>query len=128
RPPRARRDGRAPRRNLGCAKPRRARLAGVCSSTVFRLAFIIRGSSSDPSTLSMLFRLKLLVLTVAAAAIGFCGWLFWFALSPIELPAPTLDFSIREGSTLRGATRQLVDPRSEEHTSELQSLTNLSCR
>jgi UPF0755 protein len=57
----------------------------------------------------MLFRLKLLVLIIAAAAIGFCGWLFWFALSPIELPAPTLDFSIREGSTLRGATRQLVD-------------------
>src|SRR5262249_61154151 len=74
-------------------------------------SFPTRRSSdlSDPSTLSMLFRLKLLVLTVAAAAIGFCGWLFWFALSPIELPAPTLDFSIREGSTLRGATRQLVD-------------------
>jgi UPF0755 protein len=49
------------------------------------------------------------VLAIAAAAIGFCGWLFWFALSPIVLPAPTLDFSIREGSTLRGATRQLVE-------------------
>ena len=49
------------------------------------------------------------MLAIAAAAIGFCGWLFWFALSPIVLPAPTLDFSIREGSTLRGATRQLVE-------------------
>jgi UPF0755 protein len=57
----------------------------------------------------MLYRLKLFVLAIAAAAIGFCGWLFWFALSPIALPAPTLDFSIREGSTLRGATRQMVE-------------------
>src|SRR5262245_7654409 len=57
----------------------------------------------------MLFRLKLFVLAIAAAVIGFCGWLFWFALSPIELSAPALDFSIREGSTLRSATRQLVE-------------------
>jgi UPF0755 protein len=57
----------------------------------------------------MLHRLKLFVLAIAAAAIGFCGWLFWFALSPIALPAATLDFSIREGSTLRAATRQMVE-------------------
>jgi peptidoglycan lytic transglycosylase G len=57
----------------------------------------------------MLFRLKLLILAIAAAFLGFCGWLSWFALSPIELAAPTLDFSIRQGSTLRGATRQLID-------------------
>ena len=57
----------------------------------------------------MLFRLKLLVLAIAAVILGFCGWLFWFALSPIELPSATLDFSIRPGSTLRSATRQLVD-------------------
>jgi peptidoglycan lytic transglycosylase G len=57
----------------------------------------------------MLFRLKMLVLAIAAAFLGFCGWLFWYALSPIEIAAPTVDFSIRQGSTLRGATRQLVD-------------------
>jgi UPF0755 protein len=57
----------------------------------------------------MLHRLKLFVLAIAAAAIGFCGWLIWFALSPIALPASALDFSIREGSTLRGATRQMVE-------------------
>ena len=57
----------------------------------------------------MLFRLKVLVLAVAAAVLGFCGWLLWFALSPIELGASPLDFSIRQGSTLRGATRQLVE-------------------
>jgi len=57
----------------------------------------------------MLFRLKLLILLASAAAIGFCGWIFWFALSPIELAAPSVEFSIRPGSTLRGATRQIVD-------------------
>jgi len=57
----------------------------------------------------MLFRLKLLVLAVAAAVLGFCGWLLWFAVSPIELGASPLDFSIRQGSTLRSATRQLIE-------------------
>jgi len=57
----------------------------------------------------MLFRLKLLILAAASAAIGFCGWLFWYALSPLQLAAPTVDFSIRQGSSLRSATRQLVD-------------------
>src|SRR5215831_12043556 len=57
----------------------------------------------------MLLRLKLLVLAVAAAVLGFCGWLFWYALSPIELAVSPLDFSIRQGSTLRGTTRQLVE-------------------
>src|SRR5215470_9334954 len=52
----------------------------------------------------MLFRLKVLVLAVAAAVLGFCGWLLWFALG-----ASPLDFSIRQGSTLRSATRQLVE-------------------
>ncbi len=57
----------------------------------------------------MLFRLKLVLLLVSAAAIGFCGWMLWFALSPIELAAPTVEFSIRPGSTLRGATRQIIE-------------------
>jgi UPF0755 protein len=57
----------------------------------------------------MLFRLKLLFLLASAAALGFCGWMLWFALSPIELAAPTVEFSIRPGSTLRGATRQIIE-------------------
>jgi UPF0755 protein len=57
----------------------------------------------------MLFRLKLLVLAISATVIGFCGWLLWIAFSPIGLPSPTVDFSIRPGSSLRSATRQLVD-------------------
>ncbi len=57
----------------------------------------------------MLFRLKLLFLLAAAGAFGFCGWMFWYALSAIELTSPTVDFSIRPGSTLRGATHQIID-------------------
>jgi UPF0755 protein len=57
----------------------------------------------------MLFRLKLLFLLASAAAIGFCGWMLWFALSPLELAAPTVEFSIRAGSSLRGATRQIIE-------------------
>ena len=47
-------------------------------------------------------------LAIGAAILGFGGWLFWIALSPIDLPSPTVDFSIRPGSSLRSATRQLI--------------------
>src|SRR6266850_2809381 len=57
----------------------------------------------------MLLRLKLLFLLASAAVLGFCGWILWFALSPIDLAAPTVEFSIRPGSTLRGATRQIIE-------------------
>src|SRR5260370_16816603 len=57
----------------------------------------------------MLFRLKVLLLLAFGGVLGFWGWLLWFALSPIELAAPTVEFSIRPGSTLRSATRQIVD-------------------
>ncbi|HUL93548.1 MAG TPA: endolytic transglycosylase MltG [Burkholderiales bacterium] len=57
----------------------------------------------------MLSRLKLLLLAISAAILGFCGWQIWIALSPIQLASPTVDFSIRPGSSLRGATRQLIE-------------------
>jgi UPF0755 protein len=53
--------------------------------------------------------MKLFLLVIGAAILGFGGWLFWIALSPIDLPSPTVDFSIRPGSSLRSATRQLID-------------------
>jgi len=56
----------------------------------------------------VLFRLKISLLLAAAAALGFCAWMLWFALSPIELASPAVEFSIRPGSTLRGATRQII--------------------
>ncbi len=57
----------------------------------------------------MLSRLKVSFLLVAAAVLGFCGWILGFALSPIGLPSPTLEFSIRPGSALRSATRQIIE-------------------
>src|SRR5256885_328048 len=57
----------------------------------------------------MLFRLKLLLLAASAAVLGSCAWLIGFALSPIELASPSVEFSIRPGSTLRGATRQIIE-------------------
>jgi len=57
----------------------------------------------------MLLRLKLLLLLAFAAVLGFCAWLIGFALSPIELASPSVEFSIRPGSTLRGATRQIIE-------------------
>jgi UPF0755 protein len=57
----------------------------------------------------MLSWLKIFLFAVGAAVLGFGGWLFWMALSPIDLPSETVDFSIRQGSSLRSATRQLID-------------------
>src|SRR5437016_844738 len=57
----------------------------------------------------MLLRLKLLLLLASAAVLGFCAWLIGFALSPIGLASPSVEFSIRPGSTLRGATRQIIE-------------------
>jgi UPF0755 protein len=62
-----------------------------------------------PCRNSMLLRLKLSLLLASAAVLGFCGWLLVFALSPVELVAPTVEFSIRPGSTLRSATRQIIE-------------------
>jgi UPF0755 protein len=50
----------------------------------------------------------LLVLFVIALALA-AGWLVWFAKAPVALPAASVDFSIVPGSSLKSATRQIVD-------------------
>jgi len=57
----------------------------------------------------MALRLKLLFLLTVTAALGFCGWMIGFAVTPVEVASPSVEFSIRPGSTLRGATRQIID-------------------
>ena len=47
----------------------------------------------------------MLVIGLAAAA----GWLAWFAKAPVALPAQAVDFSIVPGSSLKSATRQIID-------------------
>ncbi len=57
----------------------------------------------------MALRVKLILLLLAAIAAGSCAWTIWFALTPVELTSPSVEFSIRPGSSLRSATRQIVD-------------------
>jgi UPF0755 protein len=64
-----------------------------------------RGARRSPA----LGALKALFLLAFAAALGFAGWMLWFALSPVKIGASPLEFSIRQGSALRGAARQIVD-------------------
>jgi UPF0755 protein len=54
---------------------------------------------------------KLLVLALAGGAgvLAIAAWLAWFALTPATLEAPSVDFSIRRGSGLRSATRQMIE-------------------
>ena len=51
---------------------------------------------------------KLLALALAGV-LSIAGWLAWFALTPVELAASPLDFSIQRGSGLRPATRQMIE-------------------
>jgi peptidoglycan lytic transglycosylase G len=64
-----------------------------------------RGARRSPA----LAALKLLFLVAVAAGLGFAGWMLWFALSPVKIGASPLEFSIRPGSALRAAARQIID-------------------
>ena len=52
--------------------------------------------------------LQVLTFSVAALLV-FVAWFGWFAFSPVGLSGASVDFSIRSGSSLRGATRQMID-------------------
>ncbi len=50
-----------------------------------------------------------LLLVAAFACLAFViGWLAWFAMTPVALPAASVDFSIAPGSSLRSATQQII--------------------
>jgi UPF0755 protein len=53
-------------------------------------------------TLKALFLLGILALLAAG------GWLMWFAHTPLQLGAPTVEFTIPPGSSLRGASRAIA--------------------
>ncbi len=57
----------------------------------------------------MFRRFKLLLIVLFASGFVFLGWMLSFALSPVKLSASPLEFSIRQGSGLRSATRQMLD-------------------
>lgn len=50
-----------------------------------------------------------LVALAFAGALGLAAWLAWFAVTPVELAASPVEFSIRRGSALRNATRQMIE-------------------
>jgi UPF0755 protein len=55
------------------------------------------------SWIKRIFLLALCLTLLLAAAMG------WFAFSPVDLRADSADFSIKPGSGLRSATRQMID-------------------
>jgi UPF0755 protein len=56
----------------------------------------------------MLKLIKYLILLVILAAVGAAAWLHQFAHAPLRLNADPLEFTVAPGSSLRAATRQIV--------------------
>ncbi len=56
----------------------------------------------------MLRTLRLLFLAGFACLALVLAWIAWFAITPVALPAASVDFSIAPGSSLRGATNQII--------------------
>lgn len=56
----------------------------------------------------MRWLLRLLGLSFATA-LGFLGWMGYFATQPLALQASPLDFTVKAGSTLRSAARQIEE-------------------
>src|SRR4051812_38198815 len=52
---------------------------------------------------------KRLFVSGALVLVGITLWTLWFALRPLSLPQPSVEFVIRPGSGLRVATRQIMD-------------------
>lgn len=73
---------------------------------------------------------KLLALALAgvAGALALAAWLAWFALTPVELAASPVDFSIRRGSGLRAATRQMIEAGIDIPAWPFNLLTRLASR
>ena len=57
----------------------------------------------------MMRRLLRLLGLLLAAALGFLGWMGYFATQPLALQASPLDFTVKAGSTLRSAARQIEE-------------------
>lgn len=50
-----------------------------------------------------------LLLVCGLAVVLLAGWTVWFAMSPMKVGVPGIEFSIKQGSSLRGATRQMIE-------------------
>jgi UPF0755 protein len=56
----------------------------------------------------MVRKLKSLFLLAIFALLAAGGWLWWFATSPLDVGAPTVEFTLPPGSSLRAASRAIV--------------------
>jgi UPF0755 protein len=56
----------------------------------------------------MFRKLKSLFLLGVLAILAAGGWLWWFASSPLHLGAPTVEFTVPPGSSLRAASRAIA--------------------
>ena len=75
--------------------------------------------------------LRLPVYVCFAGAAAFSGWLVTLAVVPLRLPADSLEFAIDSGSSLRAATRQMVEagvPLTEVHFNLLARLAGKGTR
>ncbi len=54
-------------------------------------------------------RLRQVLIFSLAALLVWAAWLGWFAFGRVSLSGPTVDFSIRPGSSLKSATRQMIE-------------------
>ena len=91
-------------------------------STLFPYTTLFRSQVKDASHQFSTFNAFVVKLT--ATNENNCS--FTIQKTVVINPVPVADFNVN-GACL-GASTQLTDARSEEHTSELQSLTNLVCR
>lgn len=57
----------------------------------------------------MLKAIKRFLILAILGAVGLAAWITWFAISPVKLTGPSVEFSIRPGSGSRTATRQIVE-------------------
>lgn len=57
----------------------------------------------------MVKALARLLAFASLAAVLLAGWMAWFAFTPIRLAGAEVEFSIRPGSSLRAATRQMIE-------------------
>lgn len=54
-------------------------------------------------------RVRQVLLSCATAIFALVAWLVWFTIAPISLSGASADFTILAGSSLRSATRQIIE-------------------
>jgi UPF0755 protein len=67
----------------------------------------LRRRATDRSFFGSVIRTTVVILALAAFAVA--GWVAYFAWTPLEVPGSARQFTVEQGTTLRGVARQLVN-------------------